>query len=61
MTVLPLPNELLTTDGGEVNQVRTSVTEVMLDDPVGTTAMGIVAEVNPVMLEAGAQLDEVSR
>jgi len=33
----------------------------MLDDAVRTTAMGIVVEVKPVVLEAGAQLDDVSR
>jgi hypothetical protein len=48
-------------DGGEVNHVRRSVTEVMPDDPVRTTAMGVVVEVKPVVLEAGAQLGEVLR
>jgi hypothetical protein len=33
----------------------------MPDDPVRTTAMGVVVEVKPVVLEAGAQLGEVLR
>ena len=45
----------------EVNMVRTSVTEEMTVVVVTTFAIGMVAGVNPVVFEAGAQLCAVSR
>jgi hypothetical protein len=45
----------------DTNMVRTSVIEVIADPPVATVAMGMVAEVNPVVFDAGAQLFVVSR
>jgi hypothetical protein len=48
-------------DGGEVNQVRTSVTLPIVDPVMATTAIGIVVDVKPVVLEAGAQFDDVLR
>jgi hypothetical protein len=41
--------------------VRTSVIEVIADPLVATVAMGMVAEVKPVVFEAGAQELVVSR
>jgi hypothetical protein len=47
--------------GLDTNMVRTSVTEVMADPLVATVAMGMAAEVKPVVFDAGTQLFVVSR